>query len=121
MCSKPGGGTSQYLQVLFFLVRLGEWLDEEDRHIKLSETSLLCLGFLNPPFNVAMTTWPKSLFETSGLRCTEIKLHLLWLMKTIGCSLSDEQNLFFCDGEVNFLNFPQNKSSEDDSYLTFFN
>lgn len=27
-CSKPGGGTSQYLQVRFFLVLLGEWLRE---------------------------------------------------------------------------------------------
>ncbi len=36
MCSKPGGGTSQYLQVLFFLVRLGEWLDaEKQQNIKL--------------------------------------------------------------------------------------
>lgn len=28
MCSNPGGGTSQYLQVRFFLVLLGEWLRE---------------------------------------------------------------------------------------------
>ena len=37
MCSKPGGGTSQYLQVLFFLVLLGEWLKPEEWQNKSSQ------------------------------------------------------------------------------------
>lgn len=43
MCSKPGGGTSQYLQVLFFLVRLGEWL-----HAENTKTSA---------WNLSVVTW----------------------------------------------------------------
>lgn len=41
MCSKPGGGTSQYLQVRFFLVLLGEWLQEprKDTAKQTSEAS----------------------------------------------------------------------------------
>lgn len=31
MCSKPGGGTSQYLHARFFLLLLGEWLEGQLR------------------------------------------------------------------------------------------
>lgn len=31
MCSKPGGGTSQYLHPLFFLLLFGEWLEGQLR------------------------------------------------------------------------------------------